>query len=132
VQKFYDWYLERGSTWQDVAKLKPQVLSVELLRLLRKEDQSQTDCKCVDHLDADPFLNSQDPDSRYVVTKVAVVNGRCNAVVRGAGPVAAEVRPELVRTRASWIFVNFHYSFYSEDGKGKLFPDANLVSMLKR
>jgi len=132
VQQFYDWYLERGSPWYDVVKLKPQVLSVELRELLRKEDVSQTACQCIDHLDSDPFLNSQDPDRRYVVRDATVTNGKCKATVKGTGQDGAEVRPELVRTGASWVFINFHYSFYAEDKKTKLYPDWDLVSMLKR
>ena len=96
VQQFYDWYLGQGCAWYDVAKLKPQVLNSKLLKLLKKEDATQTACKCIDHLDADPFLNSQDPDPKYVVKGVTVANGRCNATVKGAGEDAAEVRPELV------------------------------------
>jgi hypothetical protein len=131
VQQFYDWYLTKSIVWYGVAKLKPQVLSPELFKLLKKEDDTQTACKCIDHLDADPFLNSQDPDPKYIVKRVAVVNGRCNAIVRGNNG-GSEVRPELTRTSTGWVFINFHYSFYSEDGKRKLFPDDDLVHMLKR
>jgi len=131
VQQFYDWYLTKSIVWYSVAKLKPQVLSPELLKLLKKEDDTQTACKCIDHLDADPFLNSQDPDPKYIVKRVAVVNGRCNAIVRGNNG-GSEVRPELTQTSTGWIFINFHFSFYSEDGKRKLFPDDDLVHMLKR
>jgi len=131
VQQFYDWYLSSSAVWYCVAKLKPQVLSPELFRLLKKEDNTQTACKCIDHLDADPFVNSQDPDSKYIVEHVAIVNGRCDATVRGNNG-GSEVRPELTRTSTGWVFINFHYSFYSKDGKRKLFPDDDLVRMLKR
>lgn len=134
VQQFYDWYINpyvqsgNGLAWYDVARLKPQILGPELLKLLRKEDKTQESCKCIDHLDADPFVNSQDPDQKYVVTNVVVTNGKCIAIVKGA----SEVRPELMRTSQGWTFLNFHYSFYSEDGKRKLYPDDDLISMLRR
>lgn len=131
VQQFYDWYLGRSAVWYSVAKLKPQILSPELLKLLKKEDDTQTTCRCIDHLNFDPFVNSQDPDPEYIVEHVAVVNGRCNAIVKGTSGVS-EVRPELTWTSTGWVFINFHYSFYSEDGKRKLFPDDDLVQMLKR
>ncbi len=131
VQQFYDWYLNSDSRWYDVAKLNPKVLSAELFKLLRKEDQTQETCKCIDHLDSDPFLNSQDPDRKYVVKTVKVASGRCSTTVKGAGEDAAEVRPELMRTSAGWVFVNFHYSFYSENGQRKLSPDNDLINMLK-
>jgi hypothetical protein len=132
VQKFYDWYLTSDSRWYDVAKLKPKILGPELRKLLIKEDEIQTKCKCIDHLDADPFLNSQDPDRRYAVKTVNVDGDRCNATVKGVGEDAAEVRPELEWTTGWWIFVNFHYSFYSEDAKRKLYPDTDLISVMKR
>lgn len=135
VQQFYDWYVNPhnglGHAWFDVAKLKPQILSPELVKLLKKEDNAQKACGCIDHLDSDPFLNSQDPDRKYVVEKVAVAGGRCNAIVKGASG-AGEVRPELMQTTTGWVFINFHYSFYSEDGKKKLFPDNDLIHMLKQ
>jgi hypothetical protein len=134
VQRFYDWYINpyvshgHGPAWYDVARLKPQILSSELGGLLRKEDKKQQTCGCIDHLDFDPFLNSQDPDRKYVVLGVAVANGMCHVTVKGA----SEVRPELMRTNAGWVFANFHYSFYSGDGKKKLFPDDDLINMLNK
>lgn len=134
VQQFYDWYVNpyvsggQGPAWYDVGRLKPQILSPELRRLLKKESDEQKACGCIDHLDSDPFVNSQDPDRRYVVKGVSVADGRCNATVDGT----TEVRPELMRTVKGWVFVNFHYSYYSEDGKRKLYPDNDLIHLLER
>jgi len=134
VQQFYDWYVNpyvthgQGPAWYDVGRLKPQILSPELRRLLMKESDEEKACGCIDHLDSDPFVNSQDPYRKYVVKSVSAADGQCNAIVEGA----TEVRPELMRTATGWVFVNFHYRYYSEDGKTKLYPDDDLIHMLKR
>ena len=126
VQSFYDWY--QNHSWQDVVKRKPPVLSTNLRRLLIKEEKEQESCGCIDHLDADPFLNSQDPEGRYVVTNVAIASGKCDARVEGSG----QVRSELMKTEKGWVFVNFRYSFYSEDRHTKRLPDDDLLHMLSR
>jgi hypothetical protein len=134
VQGFYDWYINshlsesHGVAWYDVPRLRPHSLSLELSNLLKKEDADQVKYQGIIHLDADPFLNSQDPSLKYSVESVAITNGRCLAVVKGS----SEVRPELLQNSAGWAFTNFHYSFYSEDGKRKSYPDDDLIHMLKQ
>jgi hypothetical protein len=134
VQDFYDWYINshlsesQGVSWFDVPLLRPRSLSPELRKLLKNEDAEQVKYGAIIHLDADPFLNSQDPSQKYEVQSVVVSNGQCQAVVRGS----SEVRPELSQSGAGWAFTNFHYSFYSEDGTKEIFPDDDLIHMLKQ
>jgi hypothetical protein len=134
VQDFYDWYINshlselHGVAWFDVPRLRPRLLSPELLKLLKNENAEQIKYGSIIHLDADPFLNSQDPSQKYVVQSAVISNGQCQAVVRGS----SEVRPELSQSSAGWVFTNIHYSFYSEDGTKKIFPDDDLIHMLKQ
>jgi hypothetical protein len=134
VQEFYDWYINshlgevHGVVWYDVPRLRPHSLSPELRNLLSKEEADQVKYGGIVHLDADPFLNSQDPSLRYSVESVTITNGKCLAVVKGS----SEVRPELSQSSEGWAFANFHYSFYTEDGNSKAFPDDDLIHMLKQ
>jgi hypothetical protein len=98
-----------------------------LIDLIRKDEQESRKKQEVGNLDFDPFLNSQDPDGKYHVTKVDVANGLCRAAIDRAHVVA-----ELKQADDSWIFVNFHYSYYSRDGKKKESPDDDLLSILTR
>jgi Protein of unknown function (DUF3828) len=132
VQGFYDWYInghlknDKGPPWHDVPKKKPQMLSEQLLRLLNREWAEEKRTHNIGAIDFDPFLNSQDPIETYVVQQVSVVDEKCDALVKGT----SEVRPELKSRGSSWVFVNFHYSFFNEDGKTRFAPDDDLVRML--
>lgn len=83
-------------------------------------------------LEIDPFLNDGNGSGAsvpYIVRKVAVDGQRCDASFKRLWPEWG-VRPELEKTQSGWIFVNFHYSFYNEDGTAKELPDDDLVHML--
>ncbi|MCC2671566.1 MAG: hypothetical protein K0Q72_4037 [Armatimonadetes bacterium] len=64
-------------------------------------------------LDFEPFVNSQDPASRYVARKVTrsgqSYRVAVHAVVDGKVSETPDVVPELVIWRGHWTFVNFHY-----------------------
>jgi hypothetical protein len=139
VQKFYDWYWNQfadkpgaqnldSHSIEDALKLRPSVLSPELMRSIKKEEDEMRASGQIGNLDFDPFLNSQDMSGKFLVTSVHVSNGICRTTVKGS----SEVRPELKKSGSTWIFVNFHYSFYSEDGKKKRFPDNDLMHILNR
>src|SRR5579863_5501786 len=117
VQKFYDgyWnqYLPRIKDpkfslpgTEAVLRAKPPVLSPELIDLIQKDEKQSQKSGEVGNLDFDPFLNGQDPSGRYTVTKVVVAGGVCKATITRAHTVA-----DLKPFGASWIFVNFHYSY---------------------
>jgi hypothetical protein len=135
VQKFYDWDWNQFAdkdlsphSIEDVLQLRPSVLSPELASLIKKERDAVRATGKIGNLDFDPFLNSQDMSGKFMVTSVHVSNGLCRAIVKGS----SEVRPELKKSESTWIFTNFHYSFYSEDGKNKRFPDDDLMHILNR
>jgi hypothetical protein len=139
VQKFYDWYWNQFAdkadaqnlnphSIEDVLKLRPSVLSPELARLIKKEEDAMRATGQIGNLDFDPFLNGQDMSEKFLVTRVHVSNGVCRTTVKGS----SEVRPELKKSGSTWIFVNFHYSFYSEDGMKKMLPDNDLIHILNR
>jgi hypothetical protein len=137
VQQFYDWYLIRtgpngkprpaNRSLDDVLRLKPKLLSAELLALL-KDDLAASKASSDDivGLDWDPFLASQDAVSRFHVDAATILNGRCSARVSGVegGKKREKVVPELASTSGNWIFVNFHYP-------GQNGADENLIDTLK-
>lgn len=137
VQKFYDGYWNQylpkikdpnfslpGT--EAVLRAKPPVLSQELIDLILKDERQSKKSGEVGNLDFDPFLNSQDPDGRYTVAKVEVSSGVCKATIARAHTVA-----DLKPSGDSWIFVNFHYGYYTPAGK-KDAPDADLLQILKQ
>lgn len=145
VQKFYDWYWNQFAdevddpkfdtrklhVYDDPLQLKPPVLSKELARLIEKDRQaSRAAGGDIVSLDFDPFLNSNGPVGKYTVRKVEVLDGACQANIEG-GHGVREVA-ELKKSGSGWLFANFQYSYYSEDGKTKEFPDNDLVHILSR
>jgi hypothetical protein len=137
VQNFYDWYVpeairESDTSASDLAiKQKSAAFSPELLRELKQDSQAQAKTKGqIVGLDFDPFLNAQDPSSRYVVGKINASANKCLAEVysvsSGKKSANTEVTPELVLKTGHWVFINFHY------GKTKGLEDENLVSTLEK
>jgi len=140
VQGFYDRYWNHMAdkaaapdfdprnlpTVEQLLKQEPAVLSPELAGLLAHEEREMARRHEVGNLDFDPFLNSQDPQGRYVVGSVKMDGDRCMAKIDKADMVA-----ELKKSGTSWAFTNFHYSYYAEDRKTKTFPDNDLVHLLQ-
>jgi hypothetical protein len=110
--------------YDDALRVKAPVLSRQLVKLIKKDRECNKKEQGICNLDFDPFLNSQDPRGKYLVNGVALTNARCMATIENGHEVA-----ELVKAGLSWEFVNFHYSFLSEDGK-KMSPDDDLVHIL--
>jgi len=135
VQKFYDWYWNQSSGNTDaeqqgddkVPALKPAVLSPELIRLMKRDEARSIAAGGYANLDFDPFLNSQDPHGKYDVVQVTVHGGVCRAKLSQLDIVA-----EANRSAPGWVFSNFYYSYYSEDGRKKEAPDDDLVHILKQ
>jgi len=136
VQSFYDRYWNqylgrmKDSNFSlpgtgEVLAMKPPVLSKQLIELIRKDERESRAHDEVGNLDFDPFLNSQNPQGRYLVGKVDRSSDVCRAAIPRAHIVA-----ELKQIGSAWIFVNFHYSFYKLDGKTKESPDADLLQIL--
>ena len=127
VQGFYDWYVPRilksADTYEIVLKNKPGLFSPALIRMLREDlSAAKANSGEIDGLDFDPFLNSQDPSTKFSVTKTKVVGTKCSAEVHGItdGVNNEEVHPELTFENGAWRFVNFHYE-----------QNSDLIAMLK-
>jgi len=133
VQGFYDWYINGhlnntvGPAWYDVAKKRPSILSPQLRQLLNWEAADEAATNSVGALDFDPFLASQDPMVGYKVKSVSAEGDQCKAFVTGSPDLR---KVELQRTNGGWTFTDFDYSYFSEDGKTRQFPDDDLVHML--
>lgn len=132
VQKFYDWYWNsladqkdmpglRAHSLQEVIKLKPPVLSPDLLRLLKKEVRAGG----IGKLDMDPFLANDTPHGKYTVSKVEITGDYCRATIDAGHEIAA-----LKKSGPSWVFADFHYSYFYEDGTKRDLPDTDLISLL--
>jgi len=140
VQKFYDWYWNQFAdraddsnfdvsqlhVYDDALQVKPPVLSRQLVLLFKKDRECNKREQGICNLDFDPFLNSQDARGKYLVNRVTLANDRCLATIENGHEVT-----ELVKSGSSWRFVNFHYSFLSEDGR-KMSPDDDLVRILSQ
>lgn len=132
VKKFYDWYvpialkpdLKEDSSNVAIAK-RGALFDPPLLKALKEDAEAQA--KTPDDivgLDFDPFLNSQDPDDKYVMGEVSEKDGLYLVNVIGVRKgkrekdvsVVAEVKP----VKNSFVFTNFRYG-----------ADGDLVSVLK-
>jgi hypothetical protein len=132
VQKFYDWYwnpyAEQADmpglhvhTLADVLKLKPPVLGPDLLKLFKHEMRGGR----IDSLDFDPFLNSNSPHGKYMVSNVESSGDLCRATIDAGHEIA-----KLKKAGSSWALVDFHYSYYYSDGTRRAIPDADLIQLL--
>jgi hypothetical protein len=141
VQKFYDWYWNRFAdhandpkfdtrkepTYHEVARLHPAVLGPELIRLIKRDEMLSAKAQGIANLDFNPFLNTQDPEGKYLAGIATVSNGQCQVPIEHGHLTA-----ELKKSGSTWVFTNFHYSFLSEDGKTKVAPDTDLVQILSQ
>ena len=141
VQHFYDWYWNQLAdkaddprfdprelhSYHEVVQIHPALLSAQLMRLFERDERLSEKAHGIANLDFDPFLNSQAQEGHYSVNKVMLSNGRCLAhIERG------HLNAELKKTGEGWVFTNFYYSLYSDDGKTKQAPDSNLIEILSQ
>ncbi len=132
VRKFYDWYvpialkpdLKQDSSNVAIAK-RPSLFDPSLLKALKEDAEAQA--KTPDDivgLDFDPFLNSQDPDDKYVVGGVTEKDGLYLVDVyglrKGKREKAVSVTAALKPAKNSFVFANFLYG-----------ADGDLVAVLK-
>lgn len=132
VKKFYDWYvpialkpdLKEDSSNVAIAK-RGALFDPPLLKAL--QDDAEAQAKTPDDivgLDFDPFLNSQDPDDKYVVAGVTEKDGLYLVDVyglrKGKREKTVSVTAELRPAKDSFVFTNFRYG-----------EDGNLVDVLK-
>jgi hypothetical protein len=135
VQGFYDWYWNQASGnsdtkphgYDEALALKPAALSPELIRLIKRDDARARAAGGIANLDFDPYLNSQDPSGKYELVQVTMNGGLCRAKLSQRDVIA-----EAKRNGPGWLFSNFYYRFYSEDGRKKVAPDDDLVRILNQ
>lgn len=136
VQEFYNWYVPRMmrevrvSARDQALMTRPRNFSPELRRRLAEDGAAAA--KSPDEivgLDFDPFVNSQDPASRYVAKRVyRVGNGyrvEVHGVIDGKANAKPDVIPELAQSRGRWTFVNFHYPAEGAE------PKTDLLNVLR-
>jgi hypothetical protein len=140
VQDFYDWYWNRtfkGSempSMEEILRHRPQLLSAKLQKLLRADAELKKNADGIVGLEFNPFLNDGNgrPNAtQYLIQNAVVTDKQCIVTFKNVWP-SYGVRPELLKTQSGWIFVNFHYNFYTEDGKTKDLPDEDLIHILSR
>ena len=119
VQDFYTWYASITSkghkepAFTIALKVKGSLFSAELAKALSEDASAQEKANGeIVGIDWDPFVNSQDSDSRYVVGKIRQSGDRFFADIHGvrAGKKRSEpdVTAELMKVKGRWVFVNFH------------------------
>jgi hypothetical protein len=120
VQEFYDWYApialkEHSGPSSDIAiQSKGFDFTPELAKALKEDSNAQKKVQGdVVGLDFDPFLNSQDPEDRYVVTKVTPRGQGFWVEVHGVVHDKMDTKPsvfaEVVKMRGIYRFENFQY-----------------------
>jgi len=128
VQDFYNWYVPasahaKGPAWDLAtgsirkgfrAKGKQWSFSPNLTKALHEDFLASSKNKGeIVGLDFDPFLNSQDPASRYVAQKVEQKGNKYFVSVHGvmAGKLAAkpDVIAQVEKQKGTWHFTNFIY-----------------------
>jgi len=136
VQSFYSWYLPKAldvnetHAIDEALRSKVFGFSPELFKLLQEDAESQAKYPGeIVGLEFDPFLSSQDPSERFVVTDVGHKGGTYFVEVNGISSTGKKekVIAELTRKKDQWLFVNFHYPKF-EHANAK---DADLITILK-
>src|SRR6266851_10290261 len=132
VQRFYDWYtplaLKESKTPSSDQALSKRSAAFDppLLRALKIDaDAQRRTPDDIVGLDFDPFLNSQDPDHKYMVGDVTESGGAYLVNVYGVRKGKREAKPsvvaELKPAKDSFVFTNFRYG-----------ADGDLVAILKQ
>jgi hypothetical protein len=136
VQEFYDWYLSKTldklgtPTPELVIKYKSEALAPGLLRALKTDFDAQAKVAGeIVGIDFDPFLNVQDPCSKYLSGEV-VQRGkrywvRVYGICEGKKHGKPDLQAELKFSSGHWEFVNFHYR---DDERSK---DYDLLNILR-
>jgi hypothetical protein len=117
VQKFYNWYVpfsahSKTLACKEVLNAHPEYFSKALYPMLKKNiaDMERT------HglgLGFDPFLNSQDPSSKYVVGPADGTDEGYAMKVYSAQDGRKQSEPDVIAVvenqHNSWVLTNFHY-----------------------
>jgi Protein of unknown function (DUF3828) len=115
VQKFYAWYGPRiSSGWARALKSKRSFFESTLANALVADADAQArNPSNIVGIDWDPFIGSQDPDSKYVAEKAIRTTTGYQVDVYGISGgkrrSKPDVRVDLTMHGGSWVITNFHY-----------------------
>lgn len=119
VSEFYTWYTpiadndSASPPWSAILAQSKFRFAPQLARLLRRDISAKRHCKELVGLDFDPFLNTQDPESTYVVGNVIHTGEIFRAEVYAGKSKMQGSRPSVIavltREKDSWIFADFDY-----------------------
>lgn len=117
AQTFYDWYVPLSDRvpaahMDSVMARGHELFTPTLLQALQRDVEAQRDAADIFSVvgDYDPFLNSQDPCTKYVVQAVERRGGGWQAMVEaqcGNGSSTSAVLVDMVRDGVTWRFANF-------------------------
>jgi len=119
VRAFYDRYLElvqapaKTPPWGRAISLDSSSFQPSLAALIQADVAAQAKCKSLIGLDFDPFLNTQEPASRYEVGAVSQAgvyfDVQVFAVREGARERQPAVIAQVIRANGRLQFSNFLY-----------------------
>ena len=117
VQKFYNWYVpfsahSKTLACKEVLKTHPEYFSKALGPALKKNITEMEKTGGLG-LDFDPFLNSQDPASKYVVGPADGTDEGYAMEVYSVQDGHKQSEPDVIAVvenqHNSWVLTNFHY-----------------------
>lgn len=117
VQKFYNWYVpfsahSKTLACKEVLKTHPEYFSKALAPALKKNIAEMERTHGLG-LGFDPFLNSQDPASKYVVGPADGTDEGYAMKVYSAQDGRKQSEPDVIAVvenqHNSWVLTNFHY-----------------------
>jgi hypothetical protein len=135
VQRFYDWYLatqaNKGSAYDSLLTVRRGLLADTLFKVLRADIAAQRADTIPEiaslSAEADVFLNSQDPCSRYTARSPTALSGNRFSVVVAGDCSGLDAQPnlevELRPTGSGWQIENI---------KDPTNPSFDLLSALVR
>jgi hypothetical protein len=115
VQRFYDWYVPRASRgWADALKSKRFLFEQHLASAVKADADAQAKVSGdINGLDFDPFLGSQDPETRYLAANaVRTPAGYRVDVYAGTSRkqgVKPDVTVDLAMSGDDWVITDFRY-----------------------
>lgn len=141
VQRFYNWYVPKAldvnetHATDEALRSKGFGFTPELTKLLTEDSEAKAKHPGeMVGLEFDPFLSSQDPSERFVVTDIGRKGGTYFVEVYGISSTGKRERviAELVHKKDQWLFANFHYPRFEQSSAKDGEKTGDLLSILKR
>lgn len=118
VQSFYNWYVPFSAHSKTLAcegamNERPQFFSAKLYQALKRDTTKQENLGGLQGLGFDPFMNSQDPASKYAVGNVRSDRDHYLVDVYGVGDAHRDrelaVTAQVKQESGHWVFTDFLY-----------------------